>query len=103
MRGEDRARSMKSLGNKARVERVVATLTRLRSVSDIGTVDRELQALVVGDGDASYKHGDPSDEHHDAYTAIQALRQGLGMASADVQTRWRDAIAKAQVWLSSFN
>jgi hypothetical protein len=74
----DQARSMKSLGNKARVERVVATLTRLHSVSDIGAVDRELQALVVGDGDASYKHGDPSDEHHDAYTAIQALRQGLG-------------------------
>ena len=46
---------MKSAGNKARVERVVATLTRLHSVSDIGTVDRELQALVVGDGDASYK------------------------------------------------
>ena len=94
---------MKSLGNKARVERVVATLTRLHSVSDIGTVDRELQALVVGDGDASYKHGDSSDEHHDAYTAIHALRQGLGMASADVQTRWRDAIAKAQVWLTSCN
>jgi hypothetical protein len=89
--------------DKARAERVVATLTRLRSVSDVFTVERELHALVVGDGDASYKHGDSSDEHHDAYTAIQALRQGLGMTSADVQTRWHDAIAKAQVWLSLFN
>jgi hypothetical protein len=31
------------------------------------------------------------------------LRQGLGIAPADVQTNWQDAIAKAQVWLSSCN
>jgi hypothetical protein len=99
----DHACSMKSLGNKARVERVVATLTRLRSVSDVFTVNRELKALVEGDGDAIYKHGDSSSEHSDAFKAIQALRQGLGMASADVRTRWHDAIAKAQVWLSSYN
>jgi hypothetical protein len=46
---------------------------------------RELKTLVEGDGGASYKHGDPGSEHHDAFIAIQALRQRLGMASADVQ------------------
>ena len=95
------ARSMKSLNDKARAERVVATLTRLRSVSDVGTVERELETLARGD--ARHERTDQGNEHHDAYIAIQALRQGLGMASADVQTRWHDAIAKAQVWLSSFN
>jgi hypothetical protein len=92
---------MKSLNDKARAERVVATLTRLRSVSNVGTVERELETLARGD--ARHERTDQGNERHDAFIAIQALRQGLGMAPAGVQTRWHDAIAKAQVWLSSFN
>jgi hypothetical protein len=91
---------MTSLNDKARAERVVATLMRLRSVSDVFTVERELATLARGD--ARHERTDGS-ERHDAFIAIQALRQGLGIAPADVQTRWHDAIAKAQVWLSSFN
>ena len=94
-------RSMKSLNDKARAERVVATLTRLRSVYDVGTVKLELETLARGD--ARHERSDQGSEHHDAYIAIQTLRKGLVMASADVQTLWHDAIAKAQVWLSSFN
>ena len=119
---------MKSLNDKARAERVVATLTRLRSVSDVGTVERELATLARGD--ARHERTDQSNEHHDAFIVIQALRKGFAAApslaptapsddvqtlwqdaiskastaaSADVQTRWDDAIAKAQIWLSSFN
>jgi hypothetical protein len=119
---------MKSLEGKARAERVVATLTRLRSVSDVGTVERELATLARGD--ARHERTDQGKERHDAFIAIQALRKGLASApglpstaasadeqtlwqdaiskastaaSADVQTRWDDAIAKAQIWLSSFN
>ena len=92
---------MKSLNDKARAERVVATLTRLRSVSNVGTVERELETLARDD--ARHERTDQGNERHDAFIAIQALRQGLGIASADVQTRWDDAIAKAQIWLSSFN
>ena len=92
---------MKSLDDKARAERVVATLTRLRSVSDVFTVERELATLARGD--ARHERTDQGSERRDAFLAIQTLRQGLGMAPADVQTRWDDAIAKAQVWLSSFN
>ena len=95
------ARCMKSLDDKARAERVVATLTRLRSVSDVFTVERELATLARGD--ARHERTDQGNERHDAFLAIQTLRQGLGMAPADVQTRWDDAIAKAQIWLSSFN
>ena len=94
-------RSMKSPNDKARAERVVATLTRLRSVYDVGTVKLELETLARGD--ARHERSDPGSEHHDAYIAIQALRKQLVMTSADVQTLWHDAIAKAQVWLSSFN
>ena len=92
---------MKSPNDKARAERVVATLTRLRSVSDVFTVERELATLARGD--ARHERTDQGSERHDAFIAIQALRKGLVMASADVQTLWHDAIAKAQVWLSSFN
>ena len=92
---------MKSPNDKARAERVVATLTRLRSVSDVFTVERELATLARGD--ARHERTDQGRERRDAFLAIQTLRQGLGMAPADVQTRWDDAIAKAQVWLSSFN
>ena len=92
---------MKSLDDKARAERVVATLTRLRSVSDVFTVERELATLARGD--ARHERTDQGSERRDAFLAIQTLRQGLGMAPADVQTRWDDAIAKAQVWVSSFN
>ena len=119
---------MKSLNDKARAERVVATLTRLRSVSNVGTVERELEILARGD--ARHERTDQGSERHDAFIAIQALRKGLASAphvastaasaddqtlwrdaiskastaaSADVQTRWDDAIAKAQIWLSSFN
>jgi hypothetical protein len=90
-----------TVGNKARAERVVATLARLRNVSDVGSVERELATLARGD--ARRERTDQGSERHDAFIAIQALRQGLGMAPADVQTRWHDAIAKAQVWLSSCN
>jgi hypothetical protein len=118
---------MKSLDDKARAERVVATLTRLRSVSSVDTIGRELATLARGD--ARHERSDQSNEHHDAFLAIQALRKVLATApvfpsaaptddqtlwqdaiskastaaSADVQTRWDDAIAKAQIWLSSFN
>jgi hypothetical protein len=119
---------MKSLNDKARAERVVATLTRLRSVSNVDTVERELATLARGD--ARHERTDQGSERHDAFIAIQALRKGLATASrlassaasaddqilwqdaiskastaasADVQTRWHDAIAKAQIWLSSFN
>ena len=123
---------MKSLNDKARAERVVATLTRLRSVSSVDTIGRELATLARGD--ARHERSDQSNEHHDAFLAIQALRKVLATApvfpsaappsaaptddqtlwqdavskastaaSADVQTRWDDAIAKAQIWLSSFN
>ena len=122
------ARGMKSPNDKARAERVVATLTRLRSVSDVFTVERELATLARGD--ARHERTDQGSERHDAFIAIQALRKGLATASrlassaasaddqilwqdaiskastaasADVQTLWHDAIAKAQVWLSSFN
>ena len=43
------ARSMKSQNDKARAERVVAALTRLRSVYDVGTVKLELETLARGD------------------------------------------------------
>ena len=79
-------RSMKSLNDKARAERVVATLTRLRSVYDVGTVKLELETQARGD--ARHERRDPGNEHHDAYIAIQALRKQLVMASADVQTLW---------------
>jgi hypothetical protein len=100
---------MKSLDDKARAERVVATLTRLRSMSDVATVERELATLARGD--ARHERTDQGHERYDAFIAIQALRKGLATApglpstpaSADVQTRWDDAIAKAQIWLSSFN
>ena len=92
---------MKSLNDKARAERVVVTLTRLRSVYDAGAVKRELATLERGN--ARHERTDQGSEHHDAFIAIQALRKGLVMASADVQTLWDDAIAKAQIWLSSFN
>jgi hypothetical protein len=92
---------MKSPNDKARAERVVATLTRLRSVYDVGTVKLELETLARGD--ARHERSDQGSEHHDAYIAIQTLRKALVIASADVQTLWHDAIAKAQVWLSSFN
>ena len=70
---------MKSPDDKARAERVVATLTRLRSVSDVFTVERELATLARGD--ARHEPTDRGNEHHDAFLAIQTLRQGLGMAS----------------------
>jgi hypothetical protein len=101
---------MKSLDDKARAERVVATLMRLRSVSNVGTIERELATLARGD--ARHERTDQSNEHHDALIAIQALRKGLATApprlastaaSADVQTLWQDATSKARVWLSSFN
>ena len=63
--------------------------------------ERELATLARGD--ARHERTDQGNERHDAFLAIQTLRQGLGMAPADVQTRWDDAIAKAQVWVSSFN
>ena len=89
---------MKSLNDKARADRVVATLTRLRSVYDVGTVKLGLETLARGD--ARHERSDQGSEHHDAYIAIQTLRKGLVMkrqtlASADVQTLWHDAIAKA--------
>jgi hypothetical protein len=31
------------------------------------------------------------------------LREGLDTGSADVQARWQDALARARVWLSSFD
>jgi hypothetical protein len=92
---------VKSLDDKARAERVLATLTRLRNVSDLGTVEQDLATLARGD--ARHERTDQSNEHHAAFLAIQVLRQGLGMTSADVQTRCDDAIAKALIWLSSFN
>jgi hypothetical protein len=64
-----------TLGNKARAERVVATLTRLRSVSDVGTVERELATLARGD--ARRERADQGSERHDAFIAIQALRLPL--------------------------
>jgi hypothetical protein len=64
---------MKSLEDKARAERVVATLTRLRSVSDVGTVERELATLARGD--ARHERTDQGNERHDAFIAIQALRK----------------------------
>jgi hypothetical protein len=96
-----RARSMKSLDDKARAERVVATLTRPRSVYDVDTVKLELETLARGD--ARHERSDQGSEHHDAFIAIQALRKRLVMAPTDAQSLWHDAIAKAQVWLSSFN
>jgi hypothetical protein len=54
---------MKSLDDKARAERVVATLTRLRSVSDVFTVERELATLARGD--ARHEPTDRGNEHHD--------------------------------------
>jgi hypothetical protein len=99
----------KSPNDKARAERVVATLTRLRSVSNVNTIQQELATLARGD--ARHERTDQSNEHHDAFIAIQALRKGLATAprlastaaSADVQTLWQDAISKARVWLSLFN
>jgi hypothetical protein len=69
---------MKSLDDKARAERVVATLMRLRSVSNVGTIERELATLARGD--ARHERTDQSNEHHDALIAIQALRKGLATA-----------------------
>jgi hypothetical protein len=113
----------KSPNDKARAERVVATLTRLRSVSNVNTIQQELATLARGD--ARHERTDQSNEHHEAFLAIQALRKGLATApglastaasaddqtlwqdaiskastaaSADVQTCWDDAIAKAQIW-----
>ena len=60
-------RSMKSPNDKARAERVVATLTRLRSVYDVGTVKLELETLARGD--ARHERSDQGSEHHDAYIA----------------------------------
>ena len=68
---------MKSLDDKARAERVVATLTRLRGISDVFTVERELASLARGD--ARRERTDQGSERSDAFVAIQALRQGLGM------------------------
>ena len=92
-----------------RSERVVATLTRLRGISNVGTIEQELATLARGD--ARHERTDQSNEHHEAFLAIQALRKRLAtaphlastVASADVQTLWQDAISKARVWLSSFN
>jgi hypothetical protein len=53
---------MKSLDDKARAERVVATLTRLRSVSDVATVERELATLARGD--ARHERSDQGNERH---------------------------------------
>ena len=64
---------MKSPNDKARAERVVATLTRLRSVSDAGAVERELATLARGD--ARHERTDQGNERHDAFIAIQALRK----------------------------
>ena len=121
-------RVMKSLDDKARAERVVATLMRLRGNSNVGTIEQELATLARGD--ARHERTDQSNEHHEAFLAIQALRKRLAtaphlastvasadvqtlwqdaiskastVASADVQTLWQDAISKARVWLSSFN
>ncbi len=91
---------MKSLDDKAKAQRVVDALMRLRGDPDINAVIGDLTTLVRAD--AGYKNGDSSDEHHNAFTAIQALREGLDTGSADVQERWQDALAKARVWLSSF-
>ena len=82
---------MKSLNDKPRAERVVASLTRLCSVSDVGTVERELATLARGD--ARRERTDQGSERHDAFIAIQTLRKGLATAprlastaaSADVQ------------------
>ena len=90
-----------------RSERVVATLTRLRSVSDVRTVERELATL--GRGDARHERTDQGNERYDAFIAIQALRKGLATApglpstaaSADNQTRWQDAISKASTAASA--
>ena len=92
---------MKSLDDKAKAQRVVDALMRLRGDPDINAVIGDLTTLVRAD--AGYKNGDSSDEHHNAFTAIQALREGLDTGSADVQARWQDALAKARVWLSSFD
>jgi hypothetical protein len=69
---------MKSLDDKARAERVVATLKRLRSVSNVDTIGREL--AILARGDARHERSDQSNEHHEAYLAIQALRKGLATA-----------------------
>jgi hypothetical protein len=37
---------MKSLDDKARAERVVGTLTRLRGISNVGTIEQELATLA---------------------------------------------------------
>jgi hypothetical protein len=119
---------MKSLDDKARAERVVGTLTRLRGISNVGTIEQELATLARGD--ARHERTDQSNEHHETFLAIQALRKRLAIAphlastaasadvqtlwqdaiskastvaSADVQTLWQDAMSKARVWLSSFN
>ena len=65
---------MKSPDDKAMAERVVATLTRLRSVSDVGPVELELATLARGD--ARHERTDQGSERHDAFIAIQALRKG---------------------------
>ena len=78
------ARSMKSPNDKARAERVVATLTRLRSVYDVGTVKLELETLARGD--ARHERSDQGSEHHDAYIAIQTLRKVLTLARCNSQS-----------------
>jgi hypothetical protein len=70
---------MKSPNDKVRAERVVATLTRLRSLSNVGTVELELATLARGD--ARHERSDQGSERHDAFIAIQALRKGLVTAS----------------------
>src|SRR6516165_2584859 len=71
-------RVMKSLGDKARAERVVATLMRLRGNSNVGTIEQELATLARGD--ARHERTDQSNEHHEAFLAIQALRTRLATA-----------------------
>jgi hypothetical protein len=93
--------TMKSPDDKAKAQRVVDTLIRLRGDPDINAVLGDLTTLVRGD--ALHKQTDQGDEHSDAYIAILALREGLDTGSADVQARWQDALARARVWLSSFD
>jgi hypothetical protein len=65
---------MKSLDDKARAERVVAALTRLRSVSDVFTVERELATLARGD--ARHERTDQGSERHDALSLSKPCDKG---------------------------
>ena len=59
---------MKSLNDKARAERVVATLTRLRSVSNVGTVERVTRDTSTGLMTRATKRTEPEAKQnsHDA-------------------------------------